>query len=161
MRLFELPADNITHDNVTYSTATPASGLTVNPNCFEVAVGDNVLKYRQNEILNAVEWAMTRAMADQDTTRFPRPAYGANGGGTFYKVKFITTNTGVKFLATLVTSTNLTSVPFTDEDAVYWGLTVGTAALAVNDACRLGSVGQETGFNEIKHFYLASAEASA
>lgn len=161
MRVWQLGADNITSDNVAYSTATPASGLTINENAFLAAVGDNVLKYRQIEILDTIEWLMNEAIAQMDTANFPRPAYGATGGGTFFKAKLITTSFGQKYLHTLVTSVDLTTVPITDEDAVYWGLTVGTAALAVNDAAKIANIGMDTAYEEIKQFYIQSAQASA
>jgi hypothetical protein len=124
-------------------------------------VGNNVLKYRQLEILDLVEWLMTEAIAAQDTARFPRPAYGATGGGTFFKASLLTTANGFKWSKTLVQSVDLTTVPITDENAVYYGITVGTAALDVNDAARMGTVGMDTAFEQIKEYYLQSAQASA
>ena len=161
MRIWQLGADNITSDNVAYSTATPASGLTLVVNTFLAGVGDNVLKYRQDEILDTIEWLKNEAKAQMDTARFPRPAYGANGGATYFKASLITTAFGQKFSKTLVTDTDLTSPAVTDEDAVWWGIQVGTAALPLNDVARLGSVGMDTAFEEIKQFYIQSAQASA
>jgi hypothetical protein len=161
MRVWQLTADNITSDNVAYSTATPASGLTLTQNSYLLGVGDNVLKYRQIEILDTVEWLKDEAMAQMDTTRFPRPAYGATGGGTYFKAKLITTAFGQKWLHTLVTNTDLTTPSVTDEDAVWWGIQVGTAALAVNDAAKIANIGMDTAFEEIKQFYIQSAQASS
>jgi hypothetical protein len=161
MRIWQLDGSEIRSDAVAYSTATPASGLTILENQYLVGVGNNVLKYRQNEIWDLIEWLKDEAMAQMETTRFPRPAYGGTGGGTFFKASLIGTATGFKFSKTLVTSVDLTTVPITDENAVYWGYTVGTAALPVNDVELMGSGGMDRAWEEIKQYYIGSAQASA
>jgi len=161
MRLWQLPGDNITSDNVGYTTATPASGLTVNENQYLMAVGDNVLKYRQDEILDTIEWLKNEASAQMETAAFPRPAYGANGGATLFRTSLIATSFGQKYTFTLVTDTDLTSNPITDENSVYWGYSVGTAALTVNDVAKMGSGGFDRAFEEMKQYYIQSDQASS
>lgn len=160
MRQWVIPADEIRSDAVAY-TAAAAASLTQVQNAYIALVGANVLKYRQDEILDTINWLKNTAMAAMDTARFPRPANGAGVGGTFLKAKLIATDFGQKNVATLVTSTNLGAHPLTDDDAVYWGYTAPTTADAVNTAVQLGSVAMDNAFEEFYQFYIQSAQASA
>ena len=161
MRLWQVPAANITSDAVEYTTATPASGLTLKANYYAVGVGDTVLKYRQDEIWDTIEWLKNEAMAAHDTARFTRPVVGVNGGATFFRATLVTTAYGSKWQKTLVTDTDISSNPITVETSVYFGYTVGTAELEVNGPSQLGTVGMDTAWEEIKQYYIGSAQASA
>jgi hypothetical protein len=157
MRQWKLPATEIRHDAVVYTTATPASGLTQGANAYYLLVGDNVLKYRQIEILDAAEWLQSLASAAFDTPEFPRPA---DIGGTFLRVPLIVASSGVKHGAVLLTPADMSTHPLSSEDNIYWGLTGEPNTTVLNNAKKMGSGSMERALNEIKHYYIASAQAS-
>jgi hypothetical protein len=157
MRQWELPADSLRSDNVTYTTGA-ANTLTQNANCYEMLVGDNVLKYRQIEIWDSAEWIMTEARAGLGTVRFPDPA---NIGGTFLQVKLIATDVGMKFEKTLLTPADMSTHPLSNEDSIYYGFTGSASTSTFNVAKKMGSVALEAAWEEIKQFYIQSAQASA
>jgi hypothetical protein len=157
MRQWKLPAAEIRHDAVVYSTATPASGLTQGANAYYLLVGDNVLKYRQIEIWDAAEWLVSLAQAAFDTAEFPRPA---DIGGTFLDVELIGTVSGVKHTFVLLTPADMSTHPLNNENMIYVGFTGEPDTTVVNNAKKMGDGNFSRAFEEIKHYYLASAQAS-
>ena len=107
MRQWKLPAAEIRHDAVAYTTGA-ANTLTQAANAYYLLIGDNVLKYRQIEIWDAAEWLVSLASADFDTAGFPRPA---DIGGTFLDVELIGTVSGVKRASVVMAATILTLSP--------------------------------------------------
>ena len=65
MRQWVIPADEIRSDAVAY-TAAAAASLTQVQNAYIALVGANVLKYRQDEILDTINWLKNTAMAAMD-----------------------------------------------------------------------------------------------
>lgn len=158
MRQFALPAISIVHDSVVYATATPASGLSFAANTYYLLVGDNVPKYRQNEILGAAEWLEDIGSARFYTVGFPAPA---DIGATFLRQRITTALNDPKAEPTLVSIADIGTMPVLSEDNIYFGYTGGTAAaFPVNRAKAMASRGLESALDEITHFYLASAVAS-
>jgi len=156
MRQWKLPAAEIRHDAVAYTTGA-ANTLTQAANAYYLLIGDNVLKYRQIEIWDAAEWLVSLASADFDTAGFPRPA---DIGGTFLDVELIGTVSGVKHTAVLLTPADMSTHPLSNENMIYVGFTGAANSILVNNAKKMGSANFARAFEEIKHYYLASAQAS-
>jgi hypothetical protein len=157
-RQYQLSANSIRSDAVTYTHDATLANLTQAANCFILLVGKNVSKSRPLEILDTAEWLMTVASAGQDTARFPRPAAI---GGVFLKSKLIATAVGAKNVATLVNAADMSTDPLSDADAVYYGVT-GAAASGTDLAIgvQMGSGALERAFEEIKQYYIQSVGAS-
>lgn len=156
MRQFKLPATSIVHDSVAYTTGA-ANTLTQAANAYYLLVGDNVLKYRQIEILDAAEWLLSLEQAAFDTPEFPRPA---DIGGSFMSVELIGTVSGVKHTSALLTPADMSTHPLSNENLIYFGFTGAANTVLVNNAKKMGDGALERAFTEIKQYYIASAVAS-
>jgi len=90
-----------------------------------------------------------------DTTRFPRQS-GAGVRGSFIKVKLIRTAIGPKKVHTLVTSTDMTTHPLSDDDAIYLGMTSSASPPTVNYTFKMGVQGIMSAVDKIKNYILQS-----
>ena len=152
MRQWALAAGTLTTDGVAF-TAAASGSLTQAANKYFVLVGGNVAQYRRDELIAMIDWLTEVAIRNFDTTRFPRPS-GSGVRGTFLKAKMIGTTEGMKKTHTLVTSTDMTTHPLSDNDAVYVGITAQASPPTVNYAWKMGAQGLVGAMEKIKNAIL-------
>ena len=148
MRQWALDAGKLTSDGVAY-TAAASGSLTQAANRYFVLAGANVPQYRLDELIVTIDWLTAQAIAGFDTARFPRPS-GAGVRGSFLKARLVADDHDPKHTATLVTSTDMTTHPLSDDDAVYVGITAAAAPPDVNYAWTMGSNGLWAAVEKIK-----------
>jgi hypothetical protein len=150
--VFKVPATSLVTASVTLQTAAHGS-ITYLANSFFMGVGGNVQTLeRQIEILDAIEWLVTRAMPVNGTPLFPRP--GNNPGLTALETEMLYANWGVKHAWTLVSQATI-SDPFAADNSVFFGLTGSNGTPPkVNYGAALGSVGLKSAFEAMKKFSL-------
>ena len=158
MQQYAVPAAKLTSDQVAYTAAAPGS-LTQAGNQYYVLLGANIAKHRLNEIIDTIDWLVTEILARYDTVRFPRQS-GAGIRGVFLKASLVFGAIGVKKTVTLVTSTDMTTHPLTDENAIYVGLTTLAAPPTINYAPAMGPQGVYTAVEQVKEYILSRQKRS-
>lgn len=157
MRQWTVPAAKLTPDQVAFTAGIPTA-LTQAGNQFFVLMGANIARYR-HELLPTIDWLVSLILEKLDTVRFPRPS-GTGIQGTFLKASLVASAVGMKKTWTLVTSTDMTTHPLTDDNAIYVGVTSLAAPPTINYGPAMGANGFKGAAEAIKRYILEHQKAS-